>query len=61
MHNSKDFRFGVTDCKVRIGKIYTYITPKYTNCGEKHQAITFKYPARAKVRAKIWREKFTKF
>lgn len=35
-HKVKDYRCEFTGFTVRIGKICTYITPRYANCGRKH-------------------------
>ncbi len=59
-HKVEDHRYGVTGCTVRMGKICTHVTPKCANCGAKHQATAFRYPARLKAQAEAWREKAKK-
>ncbi len=57
VHKAKDHRCGVTSYTVEMGKIYTHVTPKYANCGGKHQATVFRCPARVKAQAEAWKEK----
>lgn len=59
-HKVEDHRYGVTGCKVRMGKICTHVTPKCANCRGKHQATAFRCPARLKAQAKAWKEKVKK-
>ncbi len=56
-YKAEDHKCGVTGCTVKMGKIYTHVTPKCTNCGGKHQATAFRCPARAKAQAEAWKEK----
>ena len=44
-----------------MGKIWTYVIPKYANYRSKYQAIAFRCLARLKAQAKIQRKKFKKF
>lgn len=48
-HKAKNHRYGVTGYTVKMGKIYTHVTPKYANCGGNYQATAFKDPARLKT------------
>ena len=56
-HKVEDHRCWVTGCIVKMGKICTHITPKCANCGRKHQATAFRYPARAKAQAEAWKKR----
>lgn len=48
-HKSKNYKYRVTKCRVKRGKIYIYIVPKSLNCRGNHQATAFKCPKRQKV------------
>lgn len=39
-------KYEITNYDVKISKICIYIIYQYTNCREKHQAITFRYLAK---------------
>ena len=59
-HKVQDHRCGVIGCTMKMGKICTHVTPKCANCGAKHQATTFRCPARLKAQAEAWKEKSRK-
>ena len=51
-HQVQNHKYGVTGCTIKIYKFCTYVTPKYANCGAKHQVTIFRCPARLKTLAK---------
>lgn len=44
----------------KIGKIYTYVIPKYVNYRRNYQATTFKCLANFKIQRKVWKKKIEK-
>ena len=59
-HKMEDHQCGIIDYTIKMGKICIYITPKYANCGAKHQAIVFICPARLKAQVEVWKGKLKK-
>lgn len=55
-HKIKNHKYKILGYTIKIGKIYTYLIPKYKNYGAKHQTIIFKYLAKSNVQAKISRK-----
>ena len=56
MHKVKDHRCGIIGYIVNKGKICIYVIPKCANCGKKHQATAFRYLARVKTQAEMWKQ-----
>lgn len=48
-HKVKNHRCTVIQYTIKMGKIYTHVMPKYSNCKENYSAIVFKYPTYQRV------------
>lgn len=48
-HKATDYIYRVNGYNMKKDKICAYVIPKCANCGENHQAISFKYPAQLKA------------
>ncbi len=60
LHKVKNYKYGLTGCSIKVGKICKYIILKYASCGRNHQATAFRCPARLKAQAEAWKEKVKK-
>lgn len=60
VYNVESHKYKVIRYAAKIGKISTYIIPKYTNCKKNHQIIAFKHPAKLKAKMEIWKKKMKK-
>lgn len=56
----EDHRYKVTSYTMKMSKICTHVTSNCANYEVKHQATIFKYSARLKAQAEIWKKKSRK-
>ena len=52
-YKAEDHRCRIMSCTIKMGKICTYVIPKYENCGAKYQATVIKCLARLKAKAEV--------
>lgn len=57
IYKTKNHKYNITRYITKKKKICIYVIPKYVNYGCNYQTITFKYLARQKILALVWKNK----